>query len=82
MWQVRVQKAVVDALGVRRVRLAIGASMGGMVALEWAACFPDFVDELVVIAACGRHTDWAIGIGPTRSFYPVPRLSPAHQDHA
>eukprot|EP00241_Pyramimonas_parkeae_P003936 CAMPEP_0114241758 /NCGR_PEP_ID=MMETSP0058-20121206/9801_1 /TAXON_ID=36894 /ORGANISM="Pyramimonas parkeae, CCMP726" /LENGTH=606 /DNA_ID=CAMNT_0001354301 /DNA_START=126 /DNA_END=1947 /DNA_ORIENTATION=+ len=61
--QVRVQKAVVDALGVRRVRLAIGASMGGMVALEWAACFPDFVDELVVIAACGRHTDWAIGIG-------------------
>ena len=42
--------------------------MGSMLALEWAAAFPDFVTELVLIAGCGRHTDWAIGIGEAQRF--------------
>jgi hypothetical protein len=28
----------------------------------------DFVTELVLIAGCGRHTDWAIGIGEAQRF--------------
>ena len=42
--------------------------MGSMVALEWAATYPDYVTELVLIAGCGRHTDWAIGIGEAQRF--------------
>ena len=37
--------------------------MGSMLALEFAASFPEFVEKLVLIAGCGKHTDWAIGIG-------------------
>lgn len=57
------QRAVLDRLGVRRVRLAIGGSMGAMHSLEWAVMYPDYVDTAVLIAGCGRHTDWAIGMG-------------------
>jgi len=60
---VRLQKEVLDRMGVKRLRLAIGGSMGGMIALEWGATFPDYVEQMVLIASCGRHTDWAIGIG-------------------
>ena len=60
---VRLQRLVLEALGVRRVRLAIGGSMGGMLALEWAATFPEFVRSMGLICTCGRHTDWAIGLG-------------------
>lgn len=65
---VRLQRMLLDRLGVKHLKMAIGGSMGSMVALEWAACYPDYVDELVLIAGCGRHTDWAIGIGEAQRF--------------
>jgi homoserine O-acetyltransferase len=65
---VRLQRKLCDKLGVRHLKMAIGGSMGSMLALEWAATFPDFVTELVLIAGCGRHTDWAIGIGEAQRF--------------
>lgn len=65
---VRLQKAVLDRLGVRHLKLAIGGSMGSMVALEWAATYPTFVDQLILIAGCGRHSDWAIAIGEAERF--------------
>lgn len=54
-------KAVVDDLGVRRVRMAAGGSLGGMAAIEWAATFPELTDRTVVFAAPARHTAAAIG---------------------
>lgn len=60
---VRLQAHLLDVLGVHRVRLVIGGSLGGMQALEWAATYPDRVDALVAIAAPGRHSAWAIGLG-------------------
>ena len=62
------QRKVCDLLGVTHLKLAIGGSMGSMVALEWAASFPNFVDELILIAGCGRHGDWAIAIGEAERF--------------
>eukprot|EP00959_Pyramimonas_sp_CCMP1952_P304354 6369602-Pyramimonas_sp.AAC.1 len=43
---VRLQKEVLDRIGVKRLRLAIGGSMGGMIALEWGATFPDYVEQM------------------------------------
>ena len=52
---VRVQREALAALAVRRLRLVIGGSLGGMQVLEWAATFPGMVGTATVIAAPGRH---------------------------
>lgn len=52
---------LVDELGVRSVALAAGGSLGGMVALEWAALFPERTRAVVAFAAPAAHTASAIG---------------------
>lgn len=58
--QVRVQMALADALGIRRVRLVIGGSMGGLQALEWALLDPGRTVAVATIAAAGRHSPWCL----------------------
>jgi homoserine O-acetyltransferase/O-succinyltransferase len=53
-------RLVVDALEIRSVELAVGGSLGGMVALEWAIGYPDLTRRTVVIAAPAAHTASAI----------------------
>jgi homoserine O-acetyltransferase len=57
---VAVQRTLVRHLAIRRLRLVIGGSFGGMQALEWAWAAPDLVESLAVIAASGRHSPWTI----------------------
>ncbi len=57
---VTVQKALLDHLGVKRLAAAVGGSLGGMQALEWGVMYPNFVDALIVIGACGRLYPQAI----------------------
>lgn len=57
----RLSGHLLDALGVARVALATGGSLGGMVALEWAATFPERSNAIVVFAAPAAHTAWGIG---------------------
>jgi homoserine O-acetyltransferase len=58
---VRLHRRLLDRLGVRRVVLATGGSMGGMQALEWAFEGDDFVEAIAPIAVNGRHAAWQIG---------------------
>lgn len=58
---VGVQRELLRALGVRRVRAAVGGSLGGMQVLEWAAMYPDLVEAIVPVAVSGRHSAWCIG---------------------
>jgi homoserine O-acetyltransferase len=58
---VRVQKALLDSLGVTRVHAAVGASTGSMQALEWAALYPDFVQRVVPVIGIGEANAWTIG---------------------
>ncbi len=53
--------ALLDQLGIPRVHLAAGGSVGGMVALEWAATFPNRADHVVVLAAPAVHPAQATG---------------------
>lgn len=58
--QVRAQMALADALGIRRIKLVIGGSMGGLQTLEWALLDPQRVESIAVIAASARHSAWCI----------------------
>ncbi len=58
--QVRAQMALADALGIRRIRLVLGGSMGGMQALEWALLDPERTQAVAAIAACARHSPWCL----------------------
>lgn len=59
---VELQRILLDALGIKRIELVIGPSLGGMQALEWAASYPDRVGAIVPIGVGGRHSPWCIGI--------------------
>ena len=43
-------KLVTEGLGVRRLRLVLGVSMGGMHAWLWGETYPDFMDALAPMA--------------------------------
>jgi len=60
--QVRLQQRLLDALAIERIRLVIGGSLGGMVALEWALLDPDRVESLAVLSAPARHGPWGIAL--------------------
>lgn len=50
------------ALGLPRVRVVVGPSLGGMTALAYAVQYPDEVDALVTISSATRATPFAIAI--------------------
>ncbi len=47
---VRAQAQLLDSLGIRRLRLVLGGSIGGMQALEWAIHDPARVERALIIA--------------------------------
>jgi homoserine O-acetyltransferase len=46
---VNVEKALVESLGIKKLKAVIGASMGALQAYEWAASYPDMVDRIVPV---------------------------------
>jgi homoserine O-acetyltransferase len=59
---VRVQRALLERLGVRRLRCVCGGSMGGMQAIEWAVLYPEMVDTIALVASAARATPQSIAI--------------------
>jgi homoserine O-acetyltransferase len=72
---VRVQAALLEALGVSRLRLVLGGSLGGMQVLEWALLYPGRVDAIAPIAVSARHSAWCIGLSEAQrqAIYADPR---------
>lgn len=75
---VALQRALVRHLGIRRLRLVIGGSLGGMQVLEWALLEPDLVEAIAPIAAGGRHAPWAIALSEAQrqAIYADPETPP------
>ena len=53
---VKVQKILIDELGIAKLRSVIGGSMGAMQVLQWAATFPEIVKSTVCIAGSLKHS--------------------------
>ena len=56
---VQSQKKLLDQLGITHVNMIIGASMGGMQALQWAVSYPSFMDYIVALTPMSKTTAWA-----------------------
>ena len=57
---VRSQKRLLDHLGVKKLRCALGGSMGGMQALQWGIEYPDFCEKILSMATTAREGAQAI----------------------
>ncbi len=53
---VEVQKALVESLGIRKLHAVVGASMGALQAIEWAAAHPAMVERIMPVIG-GAETD-------------------------
>jgi len=59
---VRAQARALDALGIGSIALTIGASLGGMQALQWALDYPGRVARAVVIGAHDHQSAMGIAL--------------------
>jgi homoserine O-acetyltransferase len=53
---VRLQRMLVEHLGIQRLLSVAGGSMGGMQALQWAVAYPEVVASAIPIATTARHS--------------------------
>jgi homoserine O-acetyltransferase len=58
---VETQKALLDHLGVRRLALVAGASMGALQTIEWAVAYPEMVARAMPVIGSDRVDAWIIG---------------------
>ena len=60
---VRVHKALLDSLGVKKLQEVAGASGGSVQAMEWGVTYPDFVQRVIHVIGPGFSiSPWVIGL--------------------
>jgi len=60
---VRVQKALLDSLGIRKIYAVAGASMGAAQSVEWSAAYPEMVERVIAVIGPGLEMDaYTIGL--------------------
>ena len=53
-------KEALDILGIQQLYAAIGGSIGGALAWELAASFPNYIDNIIPIACDWKSSDWLL----------------------
>jgi homoserine O-acetyltransferase/O-succinyltransferase len=59
---VRAERHALAELGIERVALVIGGSLGGMRALQWALDAPDRVDAAIMVGAHDHHSAMGLAL--------------------
>jgi homoserine O-acetyltransferase/O-succinyltransferase len=58
-------RLLTEVLGIPHLHAVVGASMGGMQALQWAVSHPDFMTACVAMTPMARTSPWAILVTET-----------------
>ena len=59
---IRSYQPLKDFLGIEKIHIGIGGSMGGQQLLEWAIEEPDLFEYIFPIGTNARHSPWAIAL--------------------
>ncbi len=57
------QKILVESLGIRKLKAAMGPSLGGMIAMQLAVLYPEFVENLVGVVSSPQNP-----VGPSAQY--------------
>ena len=53
-------------LGIRKIHLIIGSSIGGYQALEYSIIYPGIIEKLIFIASSAKQSPWAIAFNESQ----------------
>jgi len=56
------QRKLLDTLGVEQIASIVGASMGGMQALQWGVSHPDLMRSIVALVPMARTRSWSVAM--------------------
>ncbi|HZH94454.1 MAG TPA: alpha/beta fold hydrolase, partial [Flavisolibacter sp.] len=59
---VAVHALLATHLGIKKIHLLAGGSMGGYLAIEWCVMHPRFINRLFLIATSAQESAWGIAI--------------------
>lgn len=63
---VRAHNLLREELGIDKIHLVTGASIGGFQALEWSILYPSVVENMLVIACGSEATPWAVAFNESQ----------------
>ncbi|MFN8700175.1 MAG: homoserine O-acetyltransferase [Flavobacteriales bacterium] len=63
---VKAHRLLADALGIDRIDLLVGGSLGGQQAIEWAIEEPERFRRLALIATNAQHSPWGIAFNESQ----------------
>lgn len=58
-------RLLTEHLGIHRLHAVVGASMGGMQALQWAVMHPDFMQAIVAMTPMAKTAPWSVLVTTT-----------------
>ena len=65
---IRSYQPLKDFLGIEKIKIGIGGSMGGQQLLEWAIQEPSLFEYILPIATNARHSAWGIAFNASQRF--------------
>lgn len=63
---VAVHQLLAGHLGINRIKVLIGGSLGGQQSLEWAIMDPEAIENVIVIASNAAHSPWGIAFNESQ----------------
>jgi len=63
---IRAYQPLKDYLGIQRIEIGVGGSMGGQQLLEWAIEEPNLFHHVILMATNAVHSPWAIAFNATQ----------------
>ena len=63
---VAAHQVLAESLGIDRIKVLVGSSVGGFQAVEWAVMEPALFEKLILIATAAKASPWTIAIDETQ----------------